>query len=108
LTSGKEYDEGLAGDRTTLAWTRTALNVAVNGVLLVHAALEDDLPALGVAIAVSIALWTGFAQRRGRRTYLERRVPAPGSHHQQAALELHATLTVLTAAASAMLVALHA
>ena len=49
----EERDPGLARERTTLAWTRTAISFAAIGAAI----LESDPPAGAVVLALSMAIW---------------------------------------------------
>lgn len=60
-------DPGAQLERTSLAWTRTAVSAAASGALLVRAAVHDGLTALlafGTAIlvaAVAVWLWSSVS-----------------------------------------------
>ena len=99
VTSGSEADDpGLARERTALAWTRSALNMAASGTLIARAAFVERLDALGVLIAIAMAVLTMLTWRHGRLVYDMRRNPGALPHHQTGALGLLTTATVLTAA----------
>jgi uncharacterized membrane protein YidH (DUF202 family) len=73
VTTVQAADDGLQRERTSLAWTRTALALVANG-LLVLVRHERSFP-LSVGLGLS-ALWLGLATavlwhatRRGRRAH---------------------------------------
>ena len=97
--SGSEPDDpGLARERTALAWTRSALNMAASGVLIARAAFVERLDVLGAVIAIAMAALTMLIWRHGRLIYDERRHPGTLPHHQPGTLGLLTAATVLTAA----------
>lgn len=74
-------DPGLQPERTRLAWTRTALAVALNAVLLVRSGLVVDQPAfiaVGGLLAIAAIAAIGFGVHRGRE--LARSAPAAPVH----------------------------
>ena len=71
-------DPSQARERTALAWTRSALNMAAVGILIVRGAFEGQLDALGVASAIALAALSGLTWNRGRIIYRLRR--GPGFH----------------------------
>lgn len=61
--------EGLQQERTTIAWRRTSLSLAVAALVVSRLAIEDSAPVLVVAggAVMIIAVWTGLTKlRRGR------------------------------------------
>jgi uncharacterized membrane protein YidH (DUF202 family) len=99
------YDPGLAGDRTALAWTRSALNMAVTGVLAARAAFVAHLPLPGIAVGIALAAVALIAYRHALRVYPSRRLPGAGSHHQARAFRLLTATALGTAAVAAAVVA---
>jgi uncharacterized membrane protein YidH (DUF202 family) len=93
-------DPGLARERTALAWTRSALNLAASGALLARAAFIAHLAALGVAIAFAMATMALLTWRHGRAIYQSRGPAATFPHHQPGALGLLTVATLLTSAAA--------
>jgi uncharacterized membrane protein YidH (DUF202 family) len=59
-------DEGLQGERTSLAWERTALAVAANAALLARAGGEGVPAARVIAFVVLGLAGAGFAVARSR------------------------------------------
>jgi uncharacterized membrane protein YidH (DUF202 family) len=91
-------DPGLARERTALAWTRSALNMAATGTLIARAAFVGHLAALGVVSAIAMATLAALTWRHGRVIYVERREPGMPAHLQTAAFGLLMAATVLIAA----------
>jgi uncharacterized membrane protein YidH (DUF202 family) len=95
-------DPGLARERTALAWTRSALNMAASGTLIARAAFVGRLAALGVVIAIAMATLAALIWRHGRVIYHERREPGMPPHLQTAAFGLLMAATVSIAAIAIM------
>jgi uncharacterized membrane protein YidH (DUF202 family) len=91
-------DPGLARERTALAWSRSALNMAASGTLIARAAFVEGLDAVGVAVAITMAALAMLTWHHGRAIYDERRLAGAFPHHQSGALSLLTGATVLTAA----------
>jgi len=100
LTLIRRSDPGRAGDRTALAWTRSALNMAGTGVLIARAAFLAHIAALGVAIGAVMSLFAVTAWRHGLEIYSDRRLQSVGVRHQAEALRLLTAATLLTATAA--------
>jgi uncharacterized membrane protein YidH (DUF202 family) len=71
-------DPGQARERTALAWTRSALNMAATGTLIARGAFEARLDGLAIASALAVAALSALTWDRGRIIYRLRRTP--GSH----------------------------
>lgn len=85
----EERDPGLARERTTLAWTRTAISVAALG----GAMLKTNPPAGVVVLAMSALVWgIGRPPRRGR--------PGPGNGRRLLLVTI--TVTLVSCAALAL------
>jgi len=91
-------DPGLARERTALAWTRSALNMAASGTLIARAAFVGHLAAFGVVTAIAMATLAALTWRHGRVIYHERRETGMPAHLQTAAFGLLMAATVLIAA----------
>ncbi len=91
-------DPGLARERTALAWTRSALNIAASGALIARAAFVGHLAFLGVVIAVAMAFVSALTWRNGQTTYRERREAWAPQPPQTTAFGLLTATTVLVAA----------
>ena len=98
-------DPGLARDRTALAWTRSALNMAATGTLIARGAFIAHLDALGIASAVAMAMLALLTWRHGEAIYRERRHPSMSPPLQTGGFVLLTIATMLTAAI-AMLVSI--
>jgi uncharacterized membrane protein YidH (DUF202 family) len=79
-------DPAFATERTALAWTRSALSVAAIGALILRAATESHLRALGYPVGAllllgAFALWTygNTAYRHNAAPWDERILPATGT-----------------------------
>lgn len=92
------HDPGLARDRTRLAWTRSALNMAASGTLIARASFLAHLDALGLASAIAMATIALLTWRHGLAIYRERGVAGTFPHHQPGALGALTAATLLTAA----------
>jgi uncharacterized membrane protein YidH (DUF202 family) len=89
---------GGARERTALAWTRSALNMAGSGALIARAGFAAHLDALGVACAVAMGTMATLTWRHGQSLYRQRLAldAAPGG--QTLALGLLTAATVVTSA----------
>lgn len=90
-------DPGLARDRTALAWTRSALNMAASGTLIARGAFTAHLDALGIGSAVAIAVMALLTWRHGQTIYRERRITYMSARRQTREFVLLTAATVLTA-----------
>jgi uncharacterized membrane protein YidH (DUF202 family) len=89
---------GLAGDRTALAWTRSALNMAASGTLIARAAFIANLDVLGVLSAIAMAMMALLTWDHGQAIYAERALSGPFPAPQPTALALLTAATVVIAA----------
>lgn len=101
MTDQPAFDDALSGERTALSWTRSALSLAVNGVLIARAAFVASLPLLGVVLTIAVAAATLLIWRHGQQITPARRRPLPGPHQQTHSLRQLSALTVATAAVAA-------
>lgn len=62
-------DPGLAGERTALAWSRTALGIVGIGALLLRFTRVASVPLIGEVVAAGTLLSAGLAWQYGRRSY---------------------------------------
>jgi uncharacterized membrane protein YidH (DUF202 family) len=81
-----------------LAWTRSALNLAVSGTLIARAAFAAHLAALGIACAVAMAMTALLTWRHGQAIYRERRSRGTSPRLQMSEFAFLSVATVLTAA----------
>jgi uncharacterized membrane protein YidH (DUF202 family) len=91
-------DPGLARDRTALAWTRSALNMAASGTLIARAGFAAHLDALGVATAIAMATMALLTWRHGQKIYRARGLASTFPPQQSGALGALTAATLLTAA----------
>ncbi len=91
-------DSDGARDRTALAWTRSALNMAASGTLIARAGFTAHLVGLGVASAIAMATMAWLTWRHGEMLYRERGHAGASPHLQTAAFGLLTAATSLTAA----------
>jgi len=89
-------DPGLAGERTALAWSRTALGLVGIGALLLRFTRVASVPLLGEALGVGTLLAAGLAWRYGRGSY----GVAPRAATPLRALAVTVTILALGAAAA--------
>jgi uncharacterized membrane protein YidH (DUF202 family) len=90
-------DPGRARERTALAWTRSALNMAASGTLIARAAFAARLDVLGVAGAIAMATLAWLTWRHGREIYYGRELSGAVTHPQTRALGLLTAATLLIA-----------
>jgi uncharacterized membrane protein YidH (DUF202 family) len=90
-------DPGRARDRTALAWTRSALNMAASGTLIARAGFAAHLDALGVGSAIVMATLALLTWRHGQAIYRDRRFLATMPHQQSDALGALTVATLLIA-----------
>jgi hypothetical protein len=97
LSRPEQSDPGLARDRTALAWTRSALNMAGSGALIARAGFAANLDVLGVVAALTMAAVAALTWRHGWTLYRGRaRADAPPGQ-QTGALGLLTTATLAIA-----------
>jgi uncharacterized membrane protein YidH (DUF202 family) len=73
-------DPGLQGERTALAWNRTALALFVNAALALRAGLSGDrtsLTVVGIALLLAAAACAGCGSWRRRALLRDPRATAP-------------------------------
>ena len=76
MTTDVERDEGLANERTALAWWRTALAAVVAAGLIVRGAAGPvETVAMGCAAGAALAVLLSVAMRRSRALTAQRRDP---------------------------------
>lgn len=100
----RPHDPGLSGDRTALAWSRSALSIAGAGILTARAALAARLWVLGVLAGMTLAGLSVVVYRHGLGLYLGRRLPGALRHHQAETFRLLTAVTLLTAAVAGVVV----
>ncbi|KQW06130.1 hypothetical protein ASC66_06195 [Leifsonia sp. Root4] len=92
-------DPGLQPERTALAWNRTALAVAVNGVLVLRAGMVGNAPLfLGVGAMLLLAAAGATAYSSVRKRQLLRAVGTPPTS-SATALALAALVALLASGA---------
>ena len=97
----------MARERTVLAWTRSALNVAGSGTLIARAAFAANLDAIGIACALATAVLAFTTWRHGRMLYRIRELPEEASQPQTVACgRLTAATLLIGAAATAVTIAI--
>jgi uncharacterized membrane protein YidH (DUF202 family) len=99
----RQFDPGLARDRTALAWTRSALSLLAIGTLIARAAFNERQNFLGALTAVVTAALGLVTWRHGRVLYRDRAVAGVEPHHQPGALGF-LMIAALAAAAVALIV----
>jgi uncharacterized membrane protein YidH (DUF202 family) len=99
-----EWDEGVASERTVLAWERTAIASIAVAALVLRAGIVEGLLGLAIPIATLLVLAGAAEWLFSRRVYVEH--DRPYTHgavlHGRAILGLGA-VTLIAAAASAAL-----
>lgn len=96
MTDHAPIDEGLQGERTTLAWQRSGLSMAVAGALVGRSAAKADGLLLGIVvggtiITAGLCAWAygEWAYRRDRRDLAAGRLrPHVGAHRTMTALTM--------------------
>lgn len=97
ITNG-QGDPGLAGDRTALAWRRSALSMVGTAVLVGRAGFTAHLEAVGLITGLIMTLVAWFTWLYGHTIYQERRLSTVHTHHQSTALAILTAATMLTGA----------
>lgn len=98
-------DEGLQGERTTLAWQRSGLSMAVVGGLIGRAVGEADGLAVAIVAAGAVVIAGGCAWAHGERSYRrDRTALAVGriAPHVGAVRSMAAVTTLIAALALAL------
>jgi hypothetical protein len=89
-------DPGRALDRTTLAWTRSALALATVAGLLLHASLFTDVHSFALVGAGAFLIAAGVVWRHGHNAY-HRRLGDPPLTTQPRAIAAMTAVTVSAA-----------
>ncbi len=99
-----EWDEGVASERTVLAWERTAIASLAVAALVLRAGIVQGLLGLAIPVTALLTLAAGAEWLFSRRVYQEHDRPfARGAVlHDRAILAL-AAITFIAAAASVVL-----
>jgi uncharacterized membrane protein YidH (DUF202 family) len=99
-----DWDEGVASERTVLAWERTAIASVAVAVLVVRAGVVERLLALAIPIAALLVLGGALEWLVSRRIYIEHDRPfARGAVVHDRAVLVLAAVTVISAGGSAAL-----
>lgn len=91
------HDAGLARERTALAWTRSALNMAASGTLIARAAFAAHLDALAITTASVMATMAFLTWRHGQQLGTDAVVVPPPQRHALAALTAATVVTAVVA-----------
>jgi uncharacterized membrane protein YidH (DUF202 family) len=97
-------DPGLAGERTALAWQRSALSLALVGALTLRAAVESGVNAPILVAAVALLFIGAVPWAHGLRSYREARYQTGVGRRRRAPIVLMTAVT-LAAALVALLIA---
>jgi uncharacterized membrane protein YidH (DUF202 family) len=99
-----DWDDGVASERTMLAWQRTALSTTVIALLVIRAGLTGGPLALGLGLGsllIAVAAWEWLFSRR---VYVEHARPqAQGAPVHEGRMAALAISTLIVAAGSAVL-----
>lgn len=99
-----DWDEGVASERTMLAWQRTALSTTVIALLVIRAAVTSGPLGLGLglgSVLVAVALWEWLFSRR---VYVAHARPqAQGAPMHEGWMVALAVITLIVAAGSVVL-----
>lgn len=99
-----DWDDGVASERTTLAWQRTGLSTVVVAVLVIRAGVVAGPLALAIPVASLLLAAAGGEWLLSRRIYVEHdRPPEEGAVLHEAHMAMLATVTVVAAASAAVL-----
>lgn len=91
-------NSGQARERTALAWTRSALNMAASGALIARASFEAHLDAVALLVGIVMTAISMLTWQHGRTIYAARGRAGSFPHHQQGTLALLSAATLLVAA----------
>jgi uncharacterized membrane protein YidH (DUF202 family) len=99
-----DWDDGVASERTVLAWERTAIASVAVAALTVRAGAVEGLLALAIPIAALLVLAAAVEWRFSRLIYSEHDRPlAQGAVLHGRAVLILAGVTLVAAAGSAVL-----
>ena len=105
MTGRAGYDPALANERTSLAWTRSALALLANAGLVLHAGLRSEPSVLALAATVALMLTALAVWRHGNRLYTARLAEPRYGAQPHAVTALTATSLALAAIAAVVLLA---
>jgi uncharacterized membrane protein YidH (DUF202 family) len=99
-----EWDEGVASERTVLAWERTAIASIAVAALVVRAGVVEGLLGLAIPLAAVLVVAGGAEWLFSRRIYAEHDRPYEhGAVLHDRAIGALAAVTLIAAAASVVL-----
>lgn len=99
-----DWDEGVASERTVLAWERTAIATIAVAALVLRAGIVERLLGLAIPITALLVVVGAVEWLFSRRVYFEHERPhAHGAVLHPRAIFVLAAVTLLAAAASTLL-----
>jgi uncharacterized membrane protein YidH (DUF202 family) len=99
-----EWDDGVASERTVLAWERTAISTLAVAVLILRAGIVIGPLTIAAPVGTLLAGAAGFEWYVRRRLYLEHDRPmVEGAILHERLIVILATITLAAAAAALVL-----